>query len=171
MKNPLKTAMNYMLCLVISGISCSPSLASGQTINTKKDTEMSEVFDKSERKMSDEEVEQRGKAFQEAIRQHWKDLEGYNPHVTITGIVEKYIPVGMSFADAEKILCSAGFLYELSSNKDGTKYVFGSLDISPKQFLMVVQKTEVFIYIEPAIQNDFNSVIGKVGGVIHYAAL
>jgi len=174
MKNPLKTAMNYMLCLVISGISCSPSLASGQTINTKKDSEMPEIFDKIERKMSDEEVERRAKEFEPAIRDYWRDSskkDGLNPRLRINNIVEKYISTGMSFSDAEKILRAGGFSYRLATNYDGTQFVSCSLDISPKQFLIVFQKIEVLFSIKPIIYNDFNSGVGKAGGFIDYTSL
>lgn len=129
--------------------------------------------------MTHDSLGQRGKQLRAAIEQTYKELvdaKALNPRGgnDITEIVVRYIPVGMTFDDAEQILRNAGFKVEPrpSANPPGSlpwRYdVIGIIDsFDSKRFLSNVR---VWVHLIPQAPGDYDKV-SKVSASVTLSSL
>jgi hypothetical protein len=151
--------------VLLVGVSVhSPSVQAADQQST------AEVVTKGDRQMSEEELQQRGKQLRADIEQRYKELARAHKltlNTSIDDVVGKYILIGMSFEDAEKLLQSAGFTYSITNKAPNTPHLTAVVDLPTHRF----SKTEVAVDLVPTIPNDFHSNIGKRVAIISHAAL
>lgn len=87
--------------------------------------------------------------------------------IPIDDIVEKYIPVGTSFPDAEAILRIAGFQYQVVTALDGKHTLDASWDLAANPFIEL-QHFKAIIVLSPRIDNGFGGKVGKINAFIDY---
>jgi hypothetical protein len=130
------------------------------------------AFDKGDHQMPEEELQRRGKELRVVIdRKHeeWSYAIGkLGPNARVDGVVNEYIPVGMSFEDAEYILAAAGLTCNIV-DKPATfpPALYGSLDFPMPWFA----KASFNITIYPKRRGDFHSGVKEVEARFHYATL
>jgi hypothetical protein len=125
------------------------------------------------RRMIADEINQRGIQLRADIEQRYAELSAEQQLKPMGGndisdIVLKYIPVGTSFDDAEKLLWLAGFnvdprpsAHPLGNRPD--KYdVVASID----PFIgHLFYKTSVYVHLSPKIPGDYNEVSKVYAGI------
>ncbi len=145
-------------------VSVTPQAAKTNQQNTEKNP-------MGERRMSDEEVKQRGKGLHAAIEQRYKELEK-KPKTTldysVNDVAMKYIPIGTSFEDVKEIIANAGTGYYLDEGKNldgklnpdlphpyamGTNMILSETSISSTVFSMLIL---------PKIPGNFQSTVGEI---------
>ena len=129
-----------------------------------------EISKNGDRRMPEEELQQRANKLRTDIEQRYKDLA--NAHrltlnTSIADVVGKHIQIGMSFENAEGILDKAGFTLNFTGKTFDTPHLTAMIDLSGVRF----SKTEVVIYLLPAVPNDFHSNVAQLSAIITHAAL
>lgn len=114
-----------------------------------------------------ESLEQRGKQLRVALERAYKEMVDAGTLSTdsrvsnnVTDVVIRYIPVGMSFDDAESILRSAGFrVSRPSANPPGTRRdrhdVVGAIAPFAQKFL---GGANLYVHLSPASPGDYSKV-------------
>lgn len=139
--------------------------------SAQADAESTKESPTANRQMITNDLEARGKQLRSAIDERYKQLasgemksSGY-PNNDITDVVTQYVPVGISFDEAEIILRSAGF-------KIGPR---GSSPLTPKRFAVdavidkyvttIIGHTDISVSLEPLSSTDWRLVKKVIAGI------
>lgn len=117
-------------------------------------------------------LEQRGKQLHAAIQltyKHLKDTRSLKPINDITEVVNRFIPIGTTFDEAEQILRNSGVRIEPRpsanpSNSYPWKYdVIATIDSF--DWTMFPSKVSVSVHLSPIAPGDYDKVIGIKAGI------
>jgi hypothetical protein len=117
-------------------------------------------------------LERIGKQLRAEVEAKYKELKGVDSReggtaskngIDVTSIVLKYIPIGMSFDDAEAILRASGSRMKASPIPPPSGYIFTTFPLSAPFLSFAGIKCAVAL--RPQVAGDF-SVVGEVTGTV-----
>jgi hypothetical protein len=120
------------------------------------------AFTKELRQTTPEELQQRGKELRAALDKAYDQTRAVRAHeIDITETVLPYIPVGISFVDAEGIVRNAGFSVERpdlekSRARGGDWYAVTAIIPFFRQPLL--GKVSIYLYLIPKSPGDYTTV-------------